>query len=77
MKTGGGSAFSDCFVSMSTMSQISHLTNYEAWRAVGRLEKGQTQAEVAQAIGVSQSVICRIWNCFWRLEVQAETRTRS
>ncbi|GFW28919.1 transposable element Tcb2 transposase [Trichonephila clavipes] len=31
---------------------------------VGRFEGGQTQAEVAQAIGVSQSVISRIWNCF-------------
>ncbi|GFU52162.1 transposable element Tcb2 transposase [Trichonephila clavipes] len=36
----------------------------EAWRVVGRLEEGQTQAEVAQAIGVSQSVISRIWNRF-------------
>ncbi|GFS83312.1 hypothetical protein TNCV_600511 [Trichonephila clavipes] len=36
------------------MSQRSHLTNSEAWRVVGRLEGGQTQAEVAQAIGVSQ-----------------------
>ncbi|GFU51085.1 transposable element Tc1 transposase [Trichonephila clavipes] len=49
---------------MSTMSQRSHLTDSEAWRVVGRLEEGQTQAEVAQAIGVSQSVISRIWNRF-------------
>ncbi|GFT22176.1 transposable element Tcb2 transposase [Trichonephila clavipes] len=49
---------------MSTMSQRSHLTVSEAWRVVGRLEGGQTQAEVAQAIGVSQSVISRIWNRF-------------
>ncbi|GFS92724.1 transposable element Tcb2 transposase [Trichonephila clavipes] len=46
------------------MSQRSHLTDSEAWRVVGRLEGGQTQAEVAQAIGVSQSVISRIWNRF-------------
>ncbi|GFT48289.1 transposable element Tcb2 transposase [Trichonephila clavipes] len=45
---------------MSTMSQRSHLTDSEAWRVVGRLEGGQTQAEVAQAIGVSH----RIWNRF-------------
>ncbi|GFX79253.1 hypothetical protein TNCV_695651 [Trichonephila clavipes] len=44
----------------------------EAWRVVGSLEGDQTQAEVAQAIGVSESVISRIWNRFWRLEVQAE-----
>ncbi|GFT12872.1 transposable element Tcb2 transposase [Trichonephila clavipes] len=36
----------------------------KAWRVVGRLEGDQTQAEVAQAIGVSQSVISRIWNRF-------------
>ncbi|GFV51353.1 transposable element Tcb2 transposase [Trichonephila clavipes] len=47
------------------MSQRSHLTDSEAWRVVGRLEGGQTQAEVAQAIGVSQSVISRIWNHFF------------
>ncbi|GFV48281.1 transposable element Tcb2 transposase [Trichonephila clavipes] len=39
---------------MSTMSERSHLTDSEAWRVVGRLEGGQTQAKVAQAIGVSQ-----------------------
>ncbi|GFX01328.1 transposable element Tcb2 transposase [Trichonephila clavipes] len=44
---------------MSTMSQRSHLTNSEAWRVVGRLEGGQTQAEVAQAIGVSQMLTAR------------------
>ncbi|GFS70834.1 transposable element Tcb2 transposase [Trichonephila clavipes] len=49
---------------MSTMSQRSHLTDSKTWRVVGRLEGGQTQAEVAQAIGVSQSVISRIWNRF-------------
>ncbi|GFY27915.1 HTH_Tnp_Tc3_2 domain-containing protein [Trichonephila clavipes] len=48
---------------MSTMSQRSHLTDSEAWRVVGRLEGGQIQV-VAQAIGVSQSVISRIWNRF-------------
>ncbi|GFT92519.1 transposable element Tcb2 transposase [Trichonephila clavipes] len=44
------------------MSQRSHLTHSENWRIVGRLEGSQTQAEIAQAIGVSQSVISRIWN---------------
>ncbi|GFU20367.1 hypothetical protein TNCV_970731 [Trichonephila clavipes] len=61
---------------MSTMSQRSHLTDSEAWRVVGSLEGGQTQAEVAQAIGVSQSVISRIWNRFWRLEVQVEDQDK-
>ncbi|GFW23359.1 transposable element Tcb2 transposase [Trichonephila clavipes] len=33
---------------MSTMSQRSHLTDSEAWRVVGRLEEGQTQAETVE-----------------------------
>ncbi|GFS79524.1 transposable element Tcb2 transposase [Trichonephila clavipes] len=49
---------------MSTMSQRSHLTDSEAWRVVGRLEEGQTSAEVVQDIGMSRSVISRIWNRF-------------
>ncbi|GFV45880.1 hypothetical protein TNCV_2322391 [Trichonephila clavipes] len=53
---------------MSTMSPRSHLTDSEARRVVGRLEGGQTQAEVAQATGVSQSVISRIWNLFLETE---------
>ncbi|GFS57511.1 transposable element Tcb2 transposase [Trichonephila clavipes] len=49
---------------MSTMPQRSHVTDSEAWRVVGRLEGGQTQAETVQALGVSQSVISRVWNRF-------------
>ncbi|GFV19021.1 transposable element Tcb2 transposase [Trichonephila clavipes] len=49
---------------MSTMSQRSHLIDSEAWRVVGRLEEGQTQAETVQALGVSQSVVSRVWNRF-------------
>ncbi|GFW05530.1 hypothetical protein TNCV_437111 [Trichonephila clavipes] len=62
---------------MSMMSQRSHLTESEAWRVVGRLEGGQTQTEVAQAIGVSQSVISRIWNRFLETgSVQAENQDK-
>ncbi|GFV63577.1 hypothetical protein TNCV_4883201 [Trichonephila clavipes] len=61
---------------MSTMSQRSHVTDSEAWRVVGRLEGGQTQAVVAQAIGVSQRVISRIWNRFRILKVQAEDQDK-
>ena len=45
---------------MCAMSQQTHLTESEAWGAVGRLEGGQTLAEVATAVGVAQSVISRI-----------------
>ncbi|GFW70765.1 hypothetical protein TNCV_4148131 [Trichonephila clavipes] len=61
---------------MCTISQRSHLTDSEAWRVVGRLKGGQTQAEVVQAIGVSQRVISRIWSRFWRLKVQAEDQDK-
>ncbi|GFU80588.1 transposable element Tcb2 transposase [Trichonephila clavipes] len=44
---------------MSTMSQRCHLIDSEAWRVVGRLEGGQTSAEVVQAIGVSQMLTAR------------------
>ncbi|GFW81814.1 hypothetical protein TNCV_2884881 [Trichonephila clavipes] len=57
---------------MSTMSQRCHLTDPEAWRVLGRIEGGQTQTEVAQAIGVSQSVISRIWNSFLETGSAAE-----
>ncbi|GFW29068.1 transposable element Tcb2 transposase [Trichonephila clavipes] len=40
------------------MSRISQRSQ-EAWRVVGRIEGGQTQAEVAQAIGVSQMLTAR------------------
>ncbi|GFX12460.1 hypothetical protein TNCV_1697351 [Trichonephila clavipes] len=62
---------------MSMMSQRSHLTDSEAWRVVGRLEGGQTQAKVAQAIRVSQSLIFRgSGTVSWRLEVQAEDQDK-
>ncbi|GFS97776.1 transposable element Tcb2 transposase [Trichonephila clavipes] len=62
------------------MSQRSHLTDSEAWRVVGRLEGGQTRAEVAKAIGVSQSVISRNWNRFfgdWKCRPKTRTRPGS
>ncbi|GFS83869.1 transposable element Tcb2 transposase [Trichonephila clavipes] len=44
------------------------VNRFRSLRVVGRLEGGQTQAEVAQAIGVSQSVIPRIRNRFLETE---------
>ena len=39
-----------------------------AWRAIGRMEAGQTQQEVVQGIGVCQSWISRLWNRFQRTD---------
>ncbi|GFT11461.1 hypothetical protein NPIL_111191, partial [Nephila pilipes] len=50
------------------MSQRRHLTNSEAWKIVGSLEGCQTPAEVAEATGVAQNVISRIWNRFLETE---------
>ncbi|GFW93287.1 transposable element Tcb2 transposase [Trichonephila clavipes] len=58
-----------CLCELKSLERkFSHLTDSEAWRVVGRLEGSQTQAEVARAIGVSQSVISRIWNRFLETE---------
>ncbi|GFX79952.1 transposable element Tcb1 transposase [Trichonephila clavipes] len=35
-----------------------------AWRVIGRLESGQTQRSVADAVGVARSVVERLWNRF-------------
>ncbi|GFU91392.1 transposable element Tcb2 transposase [Trichonephila clavipes] len=35
-----------------------------AWCVIGRLESGQTQRSVADAVGVARSVVARLWNRF-------------
>ncbi|GFW19647.1 transposable element Tcb2 transposase [Trichonephila clavipes] len=35
-----------------------------AWCVIGRLESGQTQHSVADAVGVAKSVVARLWNRF-------------
>lgn len=54
----------ECFETANTMSQQHDLAESVAWRAIGRLEAGQTQSVVAEALGVCQSVISRLWNRF-------------
>ncbi|GBM82503.1 hypothetical protein AVEN_202399-1 [Araneus ventricosus] len=54
------------------MSQHHDLTEFLGWRVIGCLEAGQTQSFVAEALGVSQSVISRLWNRFWKLEMFTE-----
>ncbi|GFT25361.1 hypothetical protein TNCV_181981 [Trichonephila clavipes] len=66
-------SFISCLPKISWSGRLERLRLCpEAWRVVGRLEGGQTQAEVAQAIGVSQRVISGSRTVFGGLEVQAE-----
>ncbi|GFX31777.1 uncharacterized protein TNCV_171101 [Trichonephila clavipes] len=46
------------------MSQQRDLPESMAWRVIGRLESGQTQRSVADAVGVTRSVVARLWNRF-------------
>ncbi|GFX68742.1 transposable element Tcb2 transposase [Trichonephila clavipes] len=46
------------------MSQQRDLPESMAWRVIGRLESGQTQRSVADAVGVARSVVARLWNRF-------------
>ncbi|GFX88457.1 transposable element Tc1 transposase [Trichonephila clavipes] len=46
------------------MSQRRDLPESMAWHVIGRLESGQTQRSVADAVGVARSVVARLWNRF-------------
>ncbi|GFV75627.1 transposable element Tcb2 transposase [Trichonephila clavipes] len=46
------------------MSQQRDLPESMAWRVIGRLESGQSQRSVADAVGVSRSVVAMLWNRF-------------
>ncbi|GFW48714.1 transposable element Tcb2 transposase [Trichonephila clavipes] len=46
------------------MSQQRELPEFMAWRVIGRLESGQTQRSVADAVGVARSIVARLWNRF-------------
>ncbi|GFT06955.1 HTH_Tnp_Tc3_2 domain-containing protein [Trichonephila clavipes] len=46
------------------MSQQRDLPESMAWRVIGRLESGQTQRSVSDAVGVARSVVARLWNRF-------------
>ncbi|GFW00588.1 cubilin [Trichonephila clavipes] len=46
------------------MSQQRDLSESMAWHVIGRLESGQTQRSVADAVGVARSVVARLWNRF-------------
>ncbi|GFS85478.1 HTH_Tnp_Tc3_2 domain-containing protein [Trichonephila clavipes] len=43
------------------MAQRKHLDDFLRGRIIGRLECGRTQLEVSEELGISQSVISRLW----------------
>ena len=61
---------------MYVMSQRTHLAQSEASRVVGQLKGNQSQADVATAILVAQSVISRIWYRFLETDMQAKDRDK-
>ncbi|GFV58031.1 transposable element Tcb1 transposase [Trichonephila clavipes] len=46
------------------MAQRKHLDDFFRGRIIGRLEYGRTQLEVSEELGISQSVISRLWQRF-------------
>ncbi|GFU97470.1 transposable element Tcb1 transposase [Trichonephila clavipes] len=46
------------------MAQRKHLDDFLRGRIIGRLECGRTQLEVSEELGISQSVMSRLWQRF-------------
>ncbi|GFW34155.1 uncharacterized protein TNCV_288371 [Trichonephila clavipes] len=46
------------------MAQKKHLDDFLRGRIIGRLECGRTQLEVSEELGITQSVISRLWQQF-------------
>ncbi|GFS96625.1 cubilin [Trichonephila clavipes] len=46
------------------MAERKHLDNFLRDRIIGRLECGRTQLEVSEELGITQSVISRLWQRF-------------
>ncbi|GFT53039.1 transposable element Tcb2 transposase [Trichonephila clavipes] len=59
------------------MSQQLDLPESMTWRVIGRLESGQTQRSVADAIEVARSVVARLWNQFQETGNLTASRNRT
>ncbi|GFS76752.1 uncharacterized protein TNCV_1623051 [Trichonephila clavipes] len=46
------------------MAQRKHLDDFLRGRIIGRLECGRTQLEVSEELGITQSIISRLWQRF-------------
>ncbi|GFT11417.1 transposable element Tcb1 transposase [Trichonephila clavipes] len=58
------------------MAQRKHLEDFLRGRIIGRLECGRTQLEVSEELGITQSVISRLWQRF-QDDVTAKRNRRS
>ncbi|GFX68633.1 transposable element Tcb1 transposase [Trichonephila clavipes] len=45
-------------------AQMKHLDDFLRGRIIGRVECGRTQLEVSEKLGITPSVISRLWQCF-------------
>ena len=50
------------------MAQRSRLEDSLRWRTIGRMEAGQSQADVARWLNVNRSVVSRMWQQFLQFE---------
>lgn len=55
-------------VKQSNMATRHHLPDELRWRAIGRLEAGQRQADVARWLNVDRAVVSRLWSKFQRTQ---------
>ncbi|GFV24480.1 uncharacterized protein TNCV_194431 [Trichonephila clavipes] len=46
------------------MAQMKHLDDFLRGKIIGRLECGHTQLEVSEELGITQTVISRLWQRF-------------
>ncbi|GFW44457.1 uncharacterized protein TNCV_1748861 [Trichonephila clavipes] len=46
------------------IAQRKHLDDFLRGKTIGRLEYGPTQMEVSEVLGITQSVISRLWQRF-------------
>ncbi|GFS52211.1 HTH_Tnp_Tc3_2 domain-containing protein [Trichonephila clavipes] len=46
------------------LAERKHLDDFLRGKIIGRLESGRTQLEVAEELGIAQSVISRLWKRF-------------
>ena len=60
---------------LSSQAVKQRLTENERWRAIGMMQNGSTQLNVARQFDLSQSGINRLWNCHQQTEHVTDFKT--